>query len=88
MSMALEKRLAILEMRPAKRNLGDQATWEEQTLIDLCMTRDQFMAEYGGFPNYAYLKMKTPDGSPAEALPTKYKSWGDYYFAMINKVVE
>ena len=88
MSVALDKRLAILEQRPAKRHLGDQAAWEEQTLIELCMTRDQFMAEYGGFPNYAYLKMKTPYGAPAEPLPAEYKSWGDYYFAMIKKVAE
>lgn len=84
MSAALGKRLVALEKRPAKQRRHDQRAWEEKVLEEEDLTREQFIAKFGSFPNYAYRKMVTPNGAPPKPIPTKNKSAAECYFAMLR----
>lgn len=85
MKQSILKRLAALEKRPAKPKAFDQLAIERRALAETGLPREQFMVKFGSFPNWAYLKMVTGDGSPGKPIPSQYKDVKEYYFAILHK---
>lgn len=84
MNQATLKRLVALENRPVKPKQVDQQTFERSALSETQLSREQFIAKFGGFPAYAYLKMIKGDGSPAKPIPQQYRTPQEYYFKILK----
>ena len=85
MKQTILKRLAALEKRPAKPKAFDRLAIERLALAETGLTREHFTLKFGSFPNWAYLKMITGDGTPRKPIPPQYKDAKEYYFALIQK---
>jgi hypothetical protein len=85
MTLAIVKRLAALESRKSKPTPLSEREWEERTIRESGMSREEIIAAYGSLPGYAYHLMVSRDSdSPPKPLPPQYKSHQDYYLAMIR----
>lgn len=84
MNQVILKRLIALEKRPSKPKQFDQLEFEQRALSETQLSREQFMAKFGGFPGYAYLKMIKGDGSPPKAIPQQYRTPQEYYFKILK----